>query len=74
MARQKSVTWMSQVNGKMEISRGRMVSELLVRPSMEYAAEMWWKGGRGRQEDVVHARSWSQHRLKLEGDCWGKAI
>ena len=38
---QKSVTWMSQVNGEMEISRGRMVCELLARPSMEYAAELW---------------------------------
>ena len=39
------VTWMSRVNGQMEVDRGRMVREFLARPSMEYAAEMWWTRG-----------------------------
>ena len=33
---------MSMVNGQVEVDRGRMVWELLVRPSMEYVAEVWW--------------------------------
>ena len=31
-----------------EVDRGRMVWELLARPRIEYAAEVWWK------EDIVH--------------------
>ena len=50
------VTWMSRDNGQVEVDRGRMVWELLVRPSMEYAAEVWRTGGRS---DVG---SWSCHR------------
>ncbi len=40
------MTWTSRVNGKVEVGRGRMVWELLARPSMEYAAEVWWTGRR----------------------------
>ena len=39
------VTWMSRVNGLVEVDRGRMVLDLLVRPSTNYAAEVWWTGG-----------------------------
>ena len=28
----------------------------------------------GGQEDVIHAGSWSRHRRKWVGDCWGQAI
>ena len=38
--------WMSRVNGQVEVDRERMVWELLAEPSMEYAAEVWWSGGR----------------------------
>ena len=31
---------------QVEVDRGRMVWELLVRPSIEYAAEAWWIVGR----------------------------
>ena len=34
------VVWMSKVNGKMEVDRGRMLWELLARPSLEHAAEV----------------------------------
>ena len=40
------VTWMSRVNGQVEVDGGRMLWELLVRPSMEYAAEVWLTGRR----------------------------
>ena len=40
------VTWMSRVNGQVEVDRGRMLWELLVRPSMEDAAEVWLTGRR----------------------------
>ena len=39
------VTWRSRVNEQVEVDRGRKVWELLARPSMEYAAEVWWTGG-----------------------------
>ena len=39
------VTWMSRVNGQVEVERGRMVWKLLARPCMEYAAKVWWTGG-----------------------------
>ena len=35
------MTWMSRVNGQVEVDGGRMVWELLARPSMEYAGEVW---------------------------------
>ena len=36
------VTWMSRVNEQVEVDRERMLWKLLARPSMEYAAEVWW--------------------------------
>ena len=39
------VTWISRENGQVEVDRGRMVLELLARPSMEYATEVRWAGG-----------------------------
>ena len=35
---------MSRMNGQVDVDRGRMEWELLARPSMEYAAEVWWTG------------------------------
>ena len=35
---------MSRVNGQ-EVDRGRTVWELIGRPSVEHAAEVWWSGG-----------------------------
>ena len=37
---------MSRVNGQVEVDRGRMVWELMGRPSAEHAAEVWWPRGR----------------------------
>ena len=37
---------MSGVSGQVEVNRGRIVWELLARPSMWYTAEVWWTGGR----------------------------
>ena len=49
------VTWMSRVNGQVEVDRGRMVLELLARAwSMQQKC--------GGQDDVVHAGSWYCHR------------
>ena len=33
------VIWMSRMNGLVEVDRGRMVWELIGRPSVEHAAE-----------------------------------
>ena len=45
---------MSRVNGQVEIDKGRVVWELLARPSMQQKCDI--------QVDVVHAGSWSHHR------------
>ena len=39
------VMWVSRVNGLEEVDRGQMVWELMGRPSVEHAAEVWWSGG-----------------------------
>ena len=35
---------MSRKDGQIEVERGRLVWELLARPSLEHAAEIWWPG------------------------------
>ena len=40
----KKVVWMSNVNWKIEVDRGRMVWELLARSSLEHAAEICLTG------------------------------
>ena len=47
---------MSKVNSQVDVDKGRVVCELLVRPSLEYAAEV------SEQETVVHAGCLSCHR------------
>ena len=47
------VTWMSRVNGQVDVDGGRMVWELLARPSMVYAAQVWWTRGCTAQEAGV---------------------
>ena len=37
---------MSRVNGEMEVDRGRPIWELLARPFLEHASEVWWAGGK----------------------------
>ena len=38
--------WMNRRDGQIEVERGRLVWELLARPSFEHAAEIWWPGGK----------------------------
>ena len=35
---------MSRNNGQIEVERGRLVWELLARPSLKHTAEIWWPG------------------------------
>ena len=37
--------WMSKVNGQVEIDRGKMLWEVIGRPSVEHVQEVWWSGG-----------------------------
>ena len=39
------VMWMSRVNGQVGVDTGRMVWELIMRPSVGHVAEVWWSGG-----------------------------
>ena len=58
----------SSVNGQVEVDRGRMVWECLVRPSMEYAAEVWWTGG------CSACRKLEASQMKMGRRLWGEAI
>ena len=42
----KAEEWAGKVNVQVEVDRGRIVWELIGRPSVEHAAEVWWSGGR----------------------------
>ena len=50
--------WMSRVNGQIEVERGRLIWELLARPSLEHAASVWWTGGKvaNRKLEAVQER------------------
>ena len=50
---------MSRKDGQIEVERGRLVWELLARPSLEYAAEIWWPGGKtaNRNPEAVQEKS-----------------
>ena len=39
-----NVVWMSKGNGKIEVDRCRMVWELLAKPSLNRAVEVWLTG------------------------------
>ena len=50
--------WMSRKDGQIEVERGRLVWELLARPGLEHAAEVWWPGGKtvNRKLEAVQER------------------
>ena len=50
------VTWMSRMKGQVEVDGGRMVWELVARPRMEYAAEVWWVGGHSASRKLESAQ------------------
>ncbi len=54
--------WMSKVNGKMEVDRDRMPWELLARPRLEHATEVWLTGG------LTARRKWIE--VGCHGSCW----
>ena len=60
--------WKVDVNGQVEVDRGRMVWELVARPSMEYGAEVWWTGAH------CACRKLESFQMKMGRRCWGKAI
>ena len=45
-------------DGQVEVERGRLVWELLARPGLEHAAEVWWPGGKAvnRRLEAVQER------------------
>ena len=49
---------MSRVNGQIEVERGRLIWELLARPSLEHAVSVWWTGGKvaNRKLEAVQER------------------
>ena len=46
------VEWMSRKDGQIEVERGRLVWELLARPGLEHAAEIWWPGGKAANKKL----------------------
>ena len=52
------VNWQAHVNGKIEVERAVMVWELMARPSLKHAAEVWWPGDKiiGRKLESVQEK------------------
>ena len=69
------VEWMSRKDGQIEVDRGRLVWELLARPGLEHAAEIWWPGGKAANkkleavQDEVGRRLLGASRTVLELQC-----
>ena len=64
----------SRVNGHVEVVRGRMVRELLARPSMEYAAEVWWTGGRRACKRLSRQMKIGRRLLEASNTVAGVAV
>ena len=54
---------MSRVNGQVEVDRERIVWELIGKPSVEHAAELWWSGGRSACRKLESAQMRVGRRL-----------
>ena len=50
------VEWMARVDGELEAERGRLIWDLVARPALEHAAEVWWPGGKTVRLEVVQDR------------------
>ena len=46
------VEWMARVDGELEAERGRLIWDLVARPGLEHAAEVWWPGGKTVGKEV----------------------
>ena len=68
------VMWMSRVNGQVEVDRGRTVWELMGRPSVERAAEVWWSGGRSACRKLESAQVRVCRRLLASNTVAGVAV
>ncbi len=58
------IKWMSRVDGEMEVERGRLIWELLARPSLEHAAEVWWPGSKAMCRKLEAAQEKVGRRLE----------
>ena len=49
---------MARVDGELEAERGRLLWDLVARPGLEHAAEVWWPGGKtvGKRLEAVQDR------------------
>ena len=67
--------WMSRKDGQVEVERGRLVWELLARPGLEHAAEVWWPGGKtvNRKLEAVQERI-GRRLLGASGTVAGAAV
>ena len=52
------IEWMARVDGELEAERGRLLWDLVARPGLEHAAEVWWPGGKtaGKRLEAVQDR------------------
>ena len=55
--------WKGDMDEQVEVDSGKMVWELLVRPCMEYAVEVWWTGGRSACRKLQSAQMKMGRRL-----------
>ena len=56
--------WMSRKDGQIEVERGRLVWELLAKPSLEHPAEMWWPYGKIANKNLEAVQE------KWASGCW----
>ena len=60
--REKAEKWgariscMSRVNGEMKVDRGRLIWDLLARPCLEHASEVWWTGWKAACKNLEKIR------------------
>ena len=64
------VMWMSRVKGQVEVDSGRIVWELMGRPKVEHAAEVWWSGGRSVSRKLESAQMRVSRRLLGQAIQW----
>ena len=59
----RKIEWMSRVN----VDRGRLIWELLARPAIEHAAEVWWIRGKVVRRKLEAVQERVGRRLLMSG-------
>ena len=55
------IEWMARVDGELEAEQGCLLWDLVARPGLEHAAEVWWPGGKTVGNFTSHSSPSSQN-------------